>query len=50
MVTWTLGFETPDGHPVPYFEIHGSGDYVLGFAASVIPNGWTLTTVNYRSE
>lgn len=45
LLVWTLGFETPADHPAPYYTISGSADYVLGFAESVVAQGWTLTTV-----
>jgi hypothetical protein len=50
MTDWTIGFETPPGHPLPYYEITNTADFCLGFMASVIPAGWMLTTVNIRFE
>jgi hypothetical protein len=44
--TWTVGFETPAGHPMPYYEIIDKpGDYVLAFMQSVLAQGWTVTSV-----
>lgn len=47
-VRWTLGFETPLCEPEPYYEISGSADFVLGFTAEVLAEGWTLTTAKYE--
>ena len=49
-MNWTIGFETPPDHPEPYYEITNSADFCLGFMASVIPNGWTLTTIKFERE
>ena len=44
-IVWTLGFETPYPHALPYAEVEGSANFVLAFAQSVTANKWLLTTI-----
>lgn len=45
-VNWTVVFKTREGHPEPEVTITNTGDYVLGFMASVVPGGWEVKSVN----